>query len=62
MKGSVFSMLGPTPTISAILQTCWVKYGMASLPFISVASGLFVYLIAYYGLEKYIDLFPVYEI
>jgi len=59
MAGSEYTMLGPTPAISATLQACCVKYGMSSLPFISVASGLLSYLITYFKLEKYIDLFPL---
>jgi len=58
-SGSQHTMLGPTASISALLQGCCLKYGMACLPFISIISGLLVYLIKFYKLEKYIDLFPL---
>lgn len=58
-SGSQYTMLGPTPAISAILQHCCLEIGMVSLPFISIISGILCYMISFYNLEKYIDLFPL---
>ncbi len=56
--GSNYNIVGPTGALSGFLSNLVFRYGVSSLPYFAMATGVLTYFVKVYGLEKYIDLFP----
>lgn len=57
--GSNYNIIGPTGALSGFLSAVVFRYGIHSLPYFALITGVLTLVIRNYGLAKYIDLFPV---
>lgn len=59
LGGSHYNIVGPTGALSGFLANNVFIYGIHALPYISFIVGLLILVVGKYGLQKYIDLFPL---
>jgi MFS superfamily sulfate permease-like transporter len=57
--GSNYNIIGPTGALSGFLAASVFRYGIHSLPYFALITGVLTLIIRNYGLARYIDLFPV---
>lgn len=56
--GSNYNIVGPTGALSGFLAVCAERYNPGSLAFVAIFTAVFTFIIKYYSIERYIDLFP----
>lgn len=57
--GSYYNVLGPAGAMCGFLAKFVSEWGPLSLPFLSIYSAAFAFLILIFNLGKYIDIFPI---